>query len=145
MAEWIRKLMRSEGMSYLITGIMTTVVNFVIFTIVNEACKHRGMSDSIAYKVAYILAFAAAVIFAYWTNKFWVFKNHNMRPDYLLREFTGFCTARIFSGAVTFLMMVLFVDLMKWNEYLSWLITTGFNLVFNYVASKFWIFRDKGK
>ena len=139
----VKKLLKNEGVSYIIVGVMTTAVNFVIFTLVNEFLKRSGLEELIAYKVAYVLAFIAAVVFAYWTNKFWVFRNHNMNPAYLLREFSGFCTARIFSGVVTFLLMVLFVDFMKWNEYLAWLLTTVFNLVFNYVASKFWIFREK--
>lgn len=125
---------------YVIVGGMTTVVNFVIFTAVNEALK-RTISALIAYKIAYVAAFIAAVIFAYWTNKFWVFRNHNMEPSYLVKEFSGFMAARVFSGVVTFLLMILFVDFMHVNEYLSWFLTTFFNLVFNYVASKFWIFK----
>lgn len=140
--EFLKKMLKTEGVSYLIGGVLTTVVNFVIFTLVNELCKRNGIDDTLSYKLAYVLAFVVAVLFAYWTNKFFVFKNHNMNPSYLLREFSGFCTARIVSGVVTFLLMVLFVDFMKWNEYLAWLLTTVFNLVFNYVASKFWIFKE---
>lgn len=141
--DFLKKMLKTEGVSYIIVGVMTTLVNFIVFTLVNELCKGNGIQDSQAYKVAYVIAFAAAVIFAYWTNKFWVFRNYQMKPSYLLREFSGFCTARIFSGAITFLLMVLLVDLMRWNEYLAWFLTTFFNLVFNYVASKFWIFKDK--
>lgn len=140
MREQIGGLLRKEGVAYIIVGGLTTLVNFVVFTVVNESLKLQ-IGSGIAYKTAYVAAFLAAVIFAYWTNKFWVFRNRNMNPGYLLREFTGFMAARIFSGAATFLLMILCVDMLGMNEYLALVLTTVFNLVFNYVASKFFIFK----
>ena len=47
----------------------------------------------------------------------------------------------IISGVITFILMAVCVDIIKMNEYLAWLLTSAFNLIFNYVASKFYIFK----
>ena len=140
MIAWIRALLKKEGAAYIIVGGMTTAVNFLVFTLVNELLK-PGLGVSLSSKAAYAAAFAAAVIFAYWTNKFWVFHHPDMTPAVLFREFLGFAGARIFSGVITFFLQAFCVDVLHLNEYLALAGTTGFNLVFNYFASKFWVFR----
>lgn len=143
MKKFILRIVNAESIAYVIVGCLTTLVNFIIFTVFNEGLK-PSLGESIAYKIAYVVAFLVAVIFAYWTNKFYVFRNHDMRPANLFREFTAFMAARVFSGIVTFLMMIVLVDFLKANTYFAWFATTFFNLVFNYVASKFWIFQQDG-
>lgn len=140
-----RLLLNRELVTYVIVGVLTTAVNYVVFGIVNEGLKSIGVNDGGAYKTAYVAAFIAAVIFAYWTNKLFVFRNRNMSPRYLLREFSGFVSARIASGVITFILMIVFVDLGDMNEYLALVLTSVVNLVFNYVASKFFIFKEKEK
>ena len=134
-------ILNRELVSYVVVGVLTTLVNFVFFTCVNEYVKGLGFGVSFASKAAYVTAFVAAVIFAYWANKLVVFKNFKMSPGYLLKEFAGFMSARIISGVITFILMAVCVDIIKMNEYLAWLLTSAFNLIFNYVASKFYIFK----
>lgn len=138
-------LLKSEAVLYILVGVMTTAVNYIIFALADRGLSGKGIPESVSYKIAYGLAFFGAVLFAYWSNKFWVFRNHNMRPGYLLQEFAGFFLARVVSGFITFLIMVVMVDLMHFSHTLGWLASTVFNLVFNYLASKFWIFRDKDR
>lgn len=130
-----------ELISYVTVGVLTTLVNFVFFAWVNECAQGLGFGVSFASKAAYAVAFIAAVIFAYWANKLVVFKNFKMSPGYLLKEFAGFMSARIISGVITFILMAICVDIIRMNEYLAWLLTSAFNLIFNYVASKFYIFK----
>lgn len=141
MSQILKKLIKHEGFMYIIVGIMTTVVNFVVFHVLDTGLSAGGIHPLISYKIAYAAAFIAAVVFAYWTNKFWVFRNYCMKPGYLFREFCGFVSARIVSGIITFIGMVVLVEWFGLGHMLSLMITTVFNLVFNYVASKFWIFR----
>ncbi len=141
----IVSLLKSEAVLYILVGIMTTAVNYVIFALADRGLAGKGIPEHVSYKIAYGLAFFGAVLFAYWSNKFWVFRNYNMRPGYLLQEFAGFFFARVVSGFITFLIMVVMVDMMHFSHSLGWLASTVFNLVFNYLASKLWIFRDKGQ
>ena len=140
----ILRLLHMEGIMYIIVGCMTTLVNFVIFHVLDKGLSAGGMNSSISYKIAYVVAFITAVIFAYWTNKFWVFDNHNMNPKYLVKEFLSFAAARVISGLLTFVLMIICIDICGLGHTLSWFLTTFINLVFNYVASKFFIFKNKG-
>ena len=140
--EKIKKLIfNRELVSYVIVGVLTTLVNLIVFALVNEKLQAVGFSVGFSSKTAYVLAFIASVVFAYWTNKLFVFRNFTMKPSYLLKEFACFMSARIISGVITFFLMALCVDIIRMNEYLAWLLTSAFNLVFNYVASKFYIFK----
>ena len=136
-------LFNRELIAYIIIGVLTTLVNLIVFAAVNEYAKSLGFSVSFASKAAYVLAFIAAVLFAYWTNKLIVFRSFRMKPSYLLKEFGGLVSARIISGVITFILMAVCVDLIKMNEYLAWLLTSIFNVVFNYVAGKFYIFKNE--
>ncbi len=137
-------LLKKDGVAYFIVGCMTTLVNFIIFHVVDQGLLMAGLSGSLSYKAAYGIAFLGAVIFAYWTNKIWVFRNFNFSHSYLLREFSAFLAVRLLSGFASFALMVLLVDFIGLAHNPAWLSTTFINLIFNYVASKFWIFRKKG-
>lgn len=135
-----KKKLTKEIILYIIVGLATTLVNFIVYAIANELLKRR-ISPTHAYKIAYILSFMTAVIFAYWSNKIYVFENKNMKLSHIKHEFISFISARIFSGVVCFLITVLFVDILKFNEYIGWFLSSFFNLAFNYIASKFYIFK----
>lgn len=136
-----KRLLRSEAVLYLVAGVLTTAVNFVCFHGLDLGLSRSGLSVRMSYQIAYAAAFFAAVIFAYWTNKFFVFRNFRLEPFYLLREFSGFFAARLVSGLLTFVLLVGFIELLHFGHSLAWLSTTTVNLVFNYLASKFWIFK----
>lgn len=51
------------------------------------------------------------MLFAYVVNKLIVFRNYNLRPSYLVKEVGAFVAARAFSGAVTWVLMVVMVKL----------------------------------
>lgn len=141
MTEIIKAILKREGVLYIIVGCLTTLVNFIIFHVVDLGLSGSGMSSSLSYKIAYVLAFLGAVVFAYWSNKLVVFKNRIMRPSYLLKEFSGFMAVRLLSGLLTFVMMIVLIDFMGFSHSMGWLSTTIINLVLNYLASKFWIFK----
>ncbi len=137
----LRKLINYETVSYLITGVLTTAVDYLVFALVNEFMKRQGILFPDPVLTATAVAWAAAVTFAYFTNKLAVFKNYDFRPGYLLKEIAGFAGARVLSGLIVMVFMWLTVDRMGWNEYLAKILSSAFNLVFNYVASKFFIFK----
>lgn len=137
-----KKCLNYETVSYFIAGVLTTVVDYVVFILVNEKLKALSMGTASAAMAATVVSWIAAVLFAYVTNKLIVFRSFNFRPRYLLKEVTGFFAARGLSGVITLLLMWLMVDILTWNAYLAKIITSVFNMVFNYVASKLFIFRN---
>lgn len=124
----------------MIVGFLTTAVDYIVFAIVNESLKHSiGVSQ--ASMIATVISWMAAVIFAYIANKLAVFRNYDFSLSNLVREAAAFFAARLASGIVVLVFMWLTVSILGWNEYISKILSSAFNLVFNYVASKVFIFK----
>ena len=93
------KCVNYETVSYLICGVLTTAVDFAVYTVLRNVDVGVGVSQA--------LSWLAAVLFAYVVNKLIVFRNYNMRPSYLAREVGTFVVARAFSGVVTWVLMAI--------------------------------------
>ena len=139
-----KKCVNYETVSYLICGILTTLVDWGVFGVLNESVQ-------MDYRISTALSWLAAVIFAYISNKLVVFRNYRFQPAYLWREWWSFFAARAFSGILTMILMIVLVDILGWGEiyagelaaglYLAKAVVSAVNLVVNYVFSKLWIFK----
>ncbi len=141
MTDFIKKCLNYETISYVIVGVLTTLVDYAVFALVNETLKKTGVPFGDPVLIATAAAWAAAVLFAYVANKTAVFRNYDFSPSWLIREFSSFVGARLFSAVLVMLFMWLTVSCLGWNEYLAKILSSVFNLVFNYAASKFFIFK----
>ena len=133
------KCVNYETVSYLICGVLTTAVDFAVYTVLRNVDVGVGVSQA--------LSWLAAVLFAYVVNKLIVFRNYNMRPSYLAREVGTFVAARAFSGVVTWVLMVVMVRLGGDRGFIYELFckftSSVINMVLNYVFSKLIIFKKK--
>lgn len=130
------KFVNKETISYLIFGVLTTVVNAVVFYIINDIMK-------INYMAATIISWVFAVLFAYITNKIWVFNSRSLKPSVIIKEMSAFISARLFSLGFTVLYMYVSVDIFGIDEFISLLISNVFVVIMNYVFSKIFIFKNK--
>ena len=139
-----------ELLLYVIFGGFTTVVNFIVFWICG---KFLGED---LYLVSNAIAWFASVVFAYITNKLFVFESKNLSPKVLLKEIPAFFSARILSFAIEEGGMWLFVDALGFGEFsvsvlgftvsgqlIAKLVLAVIVVITNYFASKFIIFRKK--
>jgi len=138
----LQKLLSRETLIYVIVGFSTTAVDYVVFALVNELMKRGGADIATSSTVATVAAWIAAVLFAYVANKVFVFQSKDWSKNNVLREMAGFVGARILSGVITVLLMRLLVGI-GMNEYIAKVITSGFNMTFNYFASKLFIFKKQ--
>ena len=123
---------------YLFFGICTTAINTICYGILHEfLCINNIFSI--------ILAWLVAVIFAFTTNKIYVFESKRTKISERLKEFTFFFGCRIMTGILDVVIMVIAVDYMKWNGLIWKLISNVIVTIINYVASKFIIFKDDSK
>ena len=138
MIEKIRALVIKywDILSYLFFGVCTTIVNYLIYI---PCYNVWGMSATLSN----ILAWVAAVAFAYLTNKPFVFQSHDWSLQTVIPELTKFVGCRVGSGALETLILFLAVDLLGWNGNLWKLATQVMVVVLNYVASKLLVFRKK--
>ena len=82
-----------EVISYLFFGVVTTVINWAVYSIATAIC---GLSMNISNVLAWIVAVLAAFV----TNKSWVFGSNDWSKKNIFEEFTKFIGARVFTGII---------------------------------------------
>jgi len=129
--------------NYLFFGGATTFVNWFVYGV---AVRFAGLSITTGNLIAWI----AAVIFAFVTNKIWVFESRSWQPTLVLREGGAFLGARIISGiaeiaGVPFLYRLgLDYPLLGIDGFAAKVSVSVIVIIANYIFSKLFIFR-KGK
>ncbi len=125
-----------EGINYLIFGFLAFVLNYVLYFLFSSAMQMH-------YMAATALSWVLTVVFAYWTNRTFVFKSTNKDAQSLGKEFLSFIGARVATEVLELALMFLMVDCVELNEYLSKFACQVIVIVANYFLSKLWIFKEK--
>ncbi|MCI8326431.1 MAG: GtrA family protein [Lachnospiraceae bacterium] len=123
-----------EMILYVIFGGATTLVNIVVYYICAHPCRIKVVPSS-------VIAWIVSVVFAYITNKLWVFHSTEMDYRVLLREVLSFFSARLLTGILDVGAMQLFVNVLGWNDMAVKVCLNIVVIVLNYIASKFLIFK----
>ena len=135
----IKKLLEKEIVRYVIAGGCTTVVNLVVFY------GLRILTD-LSRSTANIIAVSAAIIFAFFANKFFVFTvNKKSDPVTLTREFVSFVGARLIAMFVEVEGMNILCDSFRCNEFLAKIIIQLIVVVINYIFGKCFVFKKEKK
>ena len=88
-----------------------------------------------------VLAWLVSVIFAYVTNKLFVFESKSWRLILVLKEGAAFLAARVFSLGVDVAMLYVTVTVLGWWELPMKVLANVVVIVINYIFSKWIIFR----
>ncbi len=121
---------------YLFFGVLTTIINYLVYL---PCYNFWNLSATISNGIAWIFA----VVFAYVTNKPFVFGSHDWSTKTVVPEFGKFVGTRLFSGAAETFMLMLFVDYLRMNGNVWKLITSVLVIVLNYAGSKLLVFHSK--
>lgn len=154
----IAKLLSWEVLSYLVFGVLTTVVSFVTyfifdksFTAISGSTLKEAQLFTLVIQftmetVANIVAWIAAVIFAFITNKIYVFESRARDIKTVTRELLSFVSGRLLT-LVLFetLLFALLCDKLSLNGYIAKALVSILVIIFNYVFSKLIVFRNKKK
>lgn len=132
-----------EIIMYLIFGVGTTAVNWVIYTVL------VAFGNVVNLTLANIIAWVGAVAFAYITNKLWVFESKSWSPKVVWKELGMFLGARIFSGIFEIGLFPVLVWL-GMNQaifgvegMLAKVVISVWVIVLNYIFSKLLVFKKK--
>jgi len=131
------KFCNYEVILYLICGVATTVVNYVVYFIIPLG------SDGTSVVIKTIISWIAAVLFAFVVNKIFVFDSPSWNTQTIYKEFIPFIIARLLSLGFDALFMYVTVGLLSFNEPLFKILSNVFVMIANYFASKFIIFKKK--
>lgn len=123
-----------EIIMYLIVGVCTTIVSLGFYYIFAEGLQ-------MYYQAANVLSWIAAVIFAYFTNKKFVFRSPYNGLSQTMKEAAGFVSSRLVSLAAEVICMFIGVQLLGIDDGIMKLADQVIVTVLNYVLSKFLVFR----
>lgn len=141
-----------EIILYVVFGVLTTLVNFAAFWLLTEILGER------LYLASNAAAWIISVVFAYVTNKLFVFESKSVKPGVVIKEIIEFFAARLFSFAVEEGGLLLFVKCLHFDNYpieilsfqisgqmIAKVILAVIVVILNYIFSKFIIFAKKDK
>ncbi len=132
-----------ELIVYLIVGVLTTIVSWGVYGLLKFVLDVEN--SAFQMQVAVILRWVAGVLFAYVTNRKYVFLSKN--PN-IWKEFTAFTASRVITLFTDmFVMWILPPALVMWKvPYADWVatfISAVIVTVLNYIFSKLMVFRKK--
>ncbi|MEH7461976.1 GtrA family protein [Bacillus thuringiensis] len=125
-----------EIFNYLLFGGLTTLVNIVMYFV----CATLAGMD---YKIATTIAWIVSVLFAYITNKKYVFKSQQTNLSHAMKEFFYFMGFRVLSYFIDLFSMIALIEWLGINDLVSKIIANVIVVVVNYFASKYIIFKKK--
>ena len=132
-----------EVILYLIFGGLTTVVDWGLSFLL-----YHFWGDAIEAHVwlvhgANVIAWGAAVLFAFITNRIWVFESKKKGFLPVLGELGSFAGGRVMTLLLQEAMFVIFFDILGINEFVVKVVAAVLVIILNYVISKLFVFRKK--
>lgn len=124
-----------ETILYLLFGGATTVVNIFVYYVCDRLLN---ISTAFSSGTAWLLS----VLFAFATNKIWVFESKSQGRE-LLQEMISFFSLRLLTGILDVIIMYVSVELLNWNDMMMKVLVNVLVIVLNYGASRLVIFKDR--
>ncbi len=142
MIEKIKKLYNNykEIVNYLIIGVLTTVVSLVSFYLIRIFVFTNDSQFDI--QLANVISWVLAVLFAFVTNKKYVFESKSTGYQKFL-EMIKFYVSRLTTLGVEMFVMWLLTSPLKVDDMISKIIVQFIIVILNYVFSKLFVFKKK--
>lgn len=121
-----------EIVLYLLFGILTTVVNITVYYVLVSVFR-------INYIISNVMAWILSVLFAYITNRLYVFESKNNNFFY---EMISFFSARLVTGLMDIILMWVLVDNNILDDFIAKIIVNIIVVILNYIFSKIFIFKE---
>lgn len=131
-----------EIINYLIVGVLTTVVSIVTYFLFSLILD---IENNILFILANVLSWICAVIFAYITNKKFVFNTTTSNKKEEIKVFSMFVSSRITTLLIELAFMFITVKVILINDKIAKVIAQFIVIVLNYVLSKLFVFKKKNR
>lgn len=135
--ELIKKVLTKEIILYAVFGVLTTIVNLVVFWILESILDWNE-------NISNIIAIITSILFAYFTNRIWVFnsqaKGYKEKFSEFVRFISGRCATMVIEFVGCFLLFKTPIPTM-----ISKLSITVIVIILNFFISKFFAFKSNGK
>ncbi len=124
-----------ETVFYLIFGVLTTLISIAVFMLLCDF----GLKATIANTIATVIA----VVFAFVTNKIYVFESKNFAMKAVINEFLKFTLSRFATYLIETAILFVFVDTLNYNSTYLKILTSILIIILNYILSKKAVFTQK--
>lgn len=128
----MKRLKDSQIFRYIMTGGMTTVINYLIYIAL--------IALSINYLVANTVAWLGAVVFAFYANREVVFQSKGNKS----KEFIQFFAVRLGTLLVENVLLYILIDAIGLASMTSKIVVSVVTVALNYIACKYSIFKERG-
>ena len=134
-----------EPLLYLIFGGLTTLVDWVVSFLLYGVWDAAIDANVFLIHGANVIAWIAAVLFAFVTNRIWVFQSRQHGAVAILGELLTFAGGRVVTLLLQEGIFFVFVDLLAQNQYVVKIAAAVLVVILNYVISKLLVFRKVDK
>lgn len=137
-----------EIISYLFWGVLTTVVSWGSYSLFMYAFHSLQLFETSDVTISNILSWICAAVFAFVTNKIFVFKSKEWERSVLLPEAVKFFSTRIVTGIMEIILVpaLVFVGLDQTvfgiEGMVAKILVSVLVVLLNYVFSKIFIFKN---
>ncbi|MGZ0877468.1 GtrA family protein [Priestia megaterium] len=121
---------------YLFFGVLTTFINILIYTVLTKMFLFH-------YQTSTVLAWVISVLFAFITNKKYVFSSKSYSLSAVFREGLLFIIYRILSLGIDLLVMFIAIQILNMDDLVAKVIANILVVIVNYMVSKFHIFKTR--
>jgi len=132
---YAKKYLTREIIVYLIAGILTTIINLIIY----YTCT---ILFNIDYRISNGIAWVIAVLFAFFSNKYFVFLSMDNNLSVISKELISFTACRMLSLAFEMFSLIFMVESIKMNNSIAKVLVSFIVIIINYVFSKLFIFKS---
>ncbi len=132
----IKNINYKELIAYFVVGVLTTLVSLGTYYIVTSTFLDPLVP--IELQIANVLSWILAVIFAYFTNRKYVFKS---KEENKIKEGSKFILSRLVTLLLDMLTMFLLVSILSMNDKIAKIISQILVIIGNYLISKLIVFK----
>ncbi|MGN1159211.1 MAG: GtrA family protein [Lachnospiraceae bacterium] len=126
-----------ELIVYLIVGVLTTVVSWITYAICTLI---MNVDNPVIMQIAVVIRWVAGVVFAYFTNRAFVFRSKN--PN-MLKEAISFTSSRVVTLFLDMFVMWFLPTIYHVDDWIATFVSAVLVTITNYIFSKFIVFRKK--
>lgn len=120
----------SRFIKFGLVGVLNTIINWVLFILLN--------SMGVYYIISNIIAYSISTLNSYLWNSKWVFK---YTGDNVNQTTFKFITLNIIGLVLNTIILFLLVDIIKLPKIIALIIATGVVMILNYFINKLWVFK----
>ena len=136
MEKIIKKVCTRETMLYIIFGVLTTLINIVVSTILVMAFQVEG-------NLASTIGIIISILFAYFTNRKMVFNSTAETAKEKWKEFFKFILGRSFTMVIEMAGVFLLYTVLGIEYVITKVTITVIVVILNFFISKFFAFKSK--